>query len=144
MLEWPNRALSTLVVSTAQAGDPERLEIAGTQEVLQITNSNLSVQKSSTDLRDFLAQSEDPFGHLALESCDVAFDSDGGDHTAIYANFIDAVERVTQLHADGSEARLSLELANALIYSSATNRHVALLLDREGYAVLMDRLRGVP
>ena len=144
MLEWPNRALGTLLVSTAQAGDPERLEIAGTQGVLQITNGSLMFRKSSTDLRDFLGESEDPFGSLALESADVALEAGGGDHTAIYANFIDAVERGTPLVADGSEARLSLELANALIYSSATDRQVALPLDREAYAVLIHRLRDAP
>jgi hypothetical protein len=51
MLEWPHHAVGTLVVSTAQLGDPERLEIAGTQSVLEITNGNLSFRESSTDLR---------------------------------------------------------------------------------------------
>ena len=144
MLEWPHHAIGTLVVSTAQAGDPERLEIAGTRGVLQIINGALKFRESSTDLRDFLGESGDPFGKLALESRDVPLETDGGHHTAIYANFIDAVEHGTPLVADGSEARMSLELANALIYSSATNQQVALPLDRQSYAVLIDRLRDVP
>ena len=144
ILEWPNHAIGTLIVSTAQAGDPERLEIAGTQGALQITNGNLSLRESSTDLRDFLTESDDPFGNLALESRDVSLDSGSGDHSAIYANFVDAVERGAPLVADGSEARMSLELANALIYSSATNHHVRLPLDREAYTLLMDRLRALP
>lgn len=144
MLEWPNQAIGTLLVSTAQAGDAERLEIAGTRGVLQITNGNLAFRESSTDLHDFLAESENPFGKLTLDAREVPLDSGGGDHAAIYANFIDAVERGAALVADGSEARMSLELANALVYSSATSQHVALPLDREAYAVLMDRLQGVP
>jgi len=144
MLEWPHHAIGTLIVSTAQAGDPERLEIAGTRGVLQVTNGNLTFGESSTDLRDFLAESDNPFGKLALESSDVELEAGGGDHTAIYANFIDAIEAGAGLVADGAEARLSLELANALIYSSATNQQVALPLDRAAYSVLMDRLRGVP
>src|SRR5579864_2863134 len=144
MLEWPQRAIGTLVVSTALAGDPERLEIAGTRGVLQIINGNLSLRESSTDLRDFLIESDDPFGKLALETREVPLESGGGEHSAIYANFIDAVERGAPLVADGSEGRMSLELANALIYSSATNQQVELPLDRQAYAVLMDRLRGVP
>jgi predicted dehydrogenase len=110
--------------------------------VLQITNGNLTLRESSTDLRDFLAESDDPFGKLALESRDVPLYSGGGDHASIYANFIDAVERGAPLVADGSEARMSLELANALISSSATHEEVSLPLDREAYSVLMDRLRG--
>jgi predicted dehydrogenase len=142
MLEWPNHAIGTLLVSTAQAGDAERLEIAGTRGVLQITNGNLNFRESSIDLRDFLAESDDPFGKLALESRDVALESVGGDHAAIYRNFIDAVEGGAPLVADGSEGRMSLELANALIYASETHTQVSLPLDREAYAVLMDRLRG--
>jgi hypothetical protein len=57
-----------------------RLEIASTQGVLQITNGNLSFRESSTDLRDFLAESDDPSGKLALESRQVPLDSGGGDH----------------------------------------------------------------
>jgi predicted dehydrogenase len=144
MLEWPNQAIGTLVVSTAQAGDPERLEIAGTRGVLQVTNGIPSLRESYTDLRDFLAESRDPFGNLALESRDVPMQAEGGDHTAIYANFIDAIERGTPLVADGSEARMSLELANALIYSSATNQQVPLPLDRQTYAALIDRVRVIP
>jgi len=143
MLAWPHQTIGTLVVSTAQAGDPERLEIAGTRGVLQITNGRLTFRESSTDLRDFLAESGDPFGKLALESRDVQLESNGH-HTAIYANFIDAVERGMPLVADGSEARMSLELANALIYSSATRQQVELPLDSQAYAVLIDRLQVVP
>lgn len=144
ILEWPNHALGTLLVSTAQAGDPEHLEIAGTRGVLQIINGHLTFRESSTDLRVFLAESDDPFGKLALESRDMPLESGGGDHSAIYANFIDAVEGGAQLVAEGSQARMSLELANALIYSSATNQQVTLPLQREAYAVLMKRLRVVP
>jgi hypothetical protein len=36
---------------------------------------------------------------------------------------------------------MSLELANALIYSSATRQHVGLPLDRQAYAGLIDRLQ---
>ena len=34
LLQWPNAALGTLLVSTAQAGEPERLEIAGTRGIV--------------------------------------------------------------------------------------------------------------
>jgi hypothetical protein len=47
--------------------------------------------------------------------------------------------------ADGVQGRMSLELANALIYSSANNAQVSLPLDRSAYSELLDRLRrGVP
>jgi predicted dehydrogenase len=144
MLEWPHQGIGTLVVSTAQAGDAERLEIAGTRGLLQITNGDLNFRESASDLRDFLTESHDPFGRLALESRDVPLESGDGDHTAIYSNFVDAVECGAPLVADGAEARMSLELANALIYSSATVQQVSLPLDREAYAAFMECKRVVP
>ena len=142
MLEWPNDALGTLLVSTAQAGDPERLEIAGTRGILQITHGGVRLLEADTDLHTFLADSDDPFGNLPMEPRHVSVEHGSGDHTAIYANFLDAIHRGTPLVADGEEGRLSLELANALIYSSHTGQPVSLPLDRSAYGALLDELRA--
>ena len=142
MLEWPNDALGTLLVSTAQAGDPERLEIAGTRGILQLTRGGLRLLEADTDLHAFLAESSDPFGTPSLEPARVALVPGTGDHAAIYANFLDAIQHRAQLVADGEEGRMSLELANALIYSSHTDQHVSLPLDRAAYAALLDGLRA--
>jgi predicted dehydrogenase len=143
MLEWPNGALGTLLVSTAQLGDAERMEFAGTRGVLQFGRGGLQVVEADQDLREFLAESQNPFGKPPLESRDVALEPGGGDHTAIYANFLEAVEHGAALVADGAQGRLSLELANALIYSSATGQLVSLPLDRGAYSSLLERLRAV-
>ena len=66
----------------------------------------------------------------------------GGDHRAIYANLVQAIRGHAALVADGVSARQPLELANALIYSSATSQQVELPLDRAAYADLLDRLRS--
>ena len=141
MLEWADGALGTLLVSTAQAGEPERLEIAGTRGVLQLTRGDLRLLEADTDLRNFLAESPEPFGKPVLEPQQVALEPGSGDHTAIYANFLDAIDHGTPLVADGSQGRMSLELANALIYSSTKKEQVSLPLDRSAYAELLDRLR---
>jgi len=142
MLEWPNGALGSLLVSTAQAGDAERLEIAGTRGVLQLARGGLQLLEADEDLRTFLAESQDPFGKPSLEPREVVPEPGGGNHAAIYANFVDAIEHGTPLVADGAEGRMSLELANALIYSNATGQAVSLPLDRSAYTALLDRLRG--
>ena len=72
----------------------------------------------------------------------IPLESGSGDHAAIYANFLDAVDHGAPLVADGAQGRMSLELANALIYSSATNTQVPLPLDRAAYTTLLDRLRA--
>jgi predicted dehydrogenase len=148
MLEWPNGALGTLFVTTAQAGEAERLDIAGTRGVLQITRGELRLWEMEADLREFLATSPEPFGRPPLRVVDVEDEVNrgrtpgSGEHRAIYANFVEAIEDGAPLVADGTEGRLSLELANALIYSSATGKAVELPLDRQAYSRLLGDLRG--
>jgi len=142
MLEWPNDALGTLLVSTAQAGEPERLEIAGTRGILQLSRGGVRLLEADTDLHSFLAESPDPFGQLAMQPTHVAVESGRGEHSDIYANFLDAIQNGAQLVADGEEGRMSLELANALIYSSHTGEAVSLPLDRPAYSSLLDELRA--
>jgi predicted dehydrogenase len=134
-------ALGTLLVSTAQVGEPERLEIAGTRGVLQLTRGGLRLFEADTDLRTFLAENPAPFAKPELVPQDVPLESGSGDHAAIYANFLDAITNGAPLVADGAQGRMSLELANALIYSSATSTQVPLPLDRAAYADRLDRLR---
>ncbi len=135
-------AVGTLLVSTAQIGEPERLEIAGTRGVLLLTRGGLRLFEAETDLRTFLAESREPFAKPDLVLRDVPLESGSGDHAAIYANCLAATDHGAPLVADGAEGRLSLELANALIYSSATNTQVSLPLDRNAYAALLETLRA--
>jgi predicted dehydrogenase len=144
MLEWSNGAIGSLLVSTAQMGEPERLEIAGTRGVLEIGRGGLTLWQSDVDLRDFLAQSSEPFGKPPLRevSIEVPTTSTGGTHQAVYANFIASIEHGAPLVADGADGRQSLELANALIYSSATGQQVDLPVDRARYSELLNRLQA--
>ncbi len=142
MLEWADGALGTLLVSTAQAGEAERLEIAGTRGILQLSRGGVKFLEADQDLRTFLAESPEPFGKPLLEPKEVALEPGSGDHSAIYANFLEAIDHGAPLVADGAQGRMSLELANALIYSSANNEQVRLPLDRSAYAELLDGLRS--
>lgn len=142
MLEWANGAVGTLLVSTAQIGEAERMEFGGTHGVLLLARGGLEFVESGQDVRAFLAESQNPFGKPELEARDITLEAGTGDHAAIYANFVDAVTNGTPLVAEGTEARMSLELANALIYSSMTGQPVDLPLDRAAYAEMLDRLRS--
>jgi predicted dehydrogenase len=142
MFEWPGGALGTLLVSTAQAGDAERLEITGTRGRLLLHNGNLSLSEADIDLREFMTDSPDPFGRLELKPRPIELEPGSGDHAAIYANFLSAIQDGVPLVADGAQGRMSLELANAMIYSSHTNQPVQLPLDRSAYAALLERYKG--
>ncbi|HEY3060284.1 MAG TPA: Gfo/Idh/MocA family oxidoreductase [Chloroflexota bacterium] len=141
MLEWPNGALGTLLVSTAMAGEPERFEIVGTRGGLLLQHGTLSTSELSTDLRDFLRDDPNPYAKPVFEPGTIELESGSGDHRAIYTNFVSAVRDGVALIADGTQGRLSLELANALTYSSRTGQVVDLPLDRAAYAELLEELQ---
>jgi predicted dehydrogenase len=137
LLEWPSGALGTLHLSTAETGDPERIEIAGTRGTLSIGHSGLIFREADTDLRTFIAESGNPYGKLELRSVDVALAAGRGDHGAVYRNVVAAIRGTEPLLSDGLSSRQSLELANAIIYAGHTGRQVDLPLERNAYARLL-------
>jgi hypothetical protein len=65
-----------------------------------------------------------------------------GDHPAVYRNLHAAILHGEPVTAPGADARRSLELANAIIYSSKTGQPVDLPLDRQRYHDLLAELKS--
>jgi predicted dehydrogenase len=142
MLEWPDGGLGTFHMSTAVSGRPERLEIIGTKGYLQLTAGELTFRQFDQDLRDYVIQSQEMYEQPPLHPVPLQLRPGQGNHVSIYRNLHRAILQGTPLAADGSEGRLSLELANAMTYSSHHNRQIELPLDRHQYAILLDELRS--
>jgi predicted dehydrogenase len=142
MLEWPNGALGSLHASTAQAGPPIRIEIVGTGGTLRIEPGELTFHQFDTDLRDHVAQSPQPFSAPTLHPVPVELEPRAGDHVSVYRNLHEAILHGAPVIADGAAGRMSLELANAMIYSGYTRDEVELPLDRQRYAALLEDLRA--
>ena len=70
----------------------------------------------------------------------VELDQGAGDHEAVYRSFHESVLSGAPLFADGISSRMSLELANAMIYSSHRHREVTFPLDRRAYDDLYSEL----
>jgi len=140
MLEWPNGALGSLHNSTAEAGLPPRLEIIGTKGVLHIHEEKLEMTQLETDLREFVVQADHPFAAPGRVAVSPPLASGIGDHVAVYSNLHNAILHGEPLIADGADSRMSLELANAMIYSSYTGTAVTLPLNREKYTQLLQEL----
>lgn len=144
MLEWPDGALGSLHVSTAEAGVAERLEIAGTRGCLLMGQGNLRFEQFDMDMRQFVAQSPEPFAAPTLQAMPITMEPGVGDHVAVYRNLHEAILYDAPLAADGRAGRMSLEVANAMIYSNYTGRAVTLPLDRQQYLALLTDLKAQP
>jgi predicted dehydrogenase len=141
MLEWSSGAWGSLHISTAEAGRPERLEILGTHGYLQIVKGGVTFCEIDSDVRAFISESQRPFSAPDVRPVAVELEPGAGDHVAVYRNFHEAILHGAPLAADGAEGRMSLELANAMAYSSYTRSAVDLPLDRQKYAALLEDLR---
>jgi predicted dehydrogenase len=144
MLEWPDGALGSVHSSTAEAGEPDLIDIGGTAGSLRILPGALSYHQLDADLRQFIPASPDPFAAPAQRDVPVPLEPGAGDDAAVYRQLEAAIRHPGTPLTDGVEGRMSLELANAMIYSSRTQREVELPLDRAQYAALLDELRAHP
>jgi predicted dehydrogenase len=142
MVEWPGGAWGSIHISTAEAGDPERLQITGTGGRLRIIRGVLAFERFEPDLRDYARTSPKLFGSPAMEPVEVELGSQPGDHAAVYHDLHQALLHGAPLTTDGPSGRMSLEVANAIILASHTGAEVALPLDRERYAALYADLAG--
>jgi predicted dehydrogenase len=142
MLEWKEGGLGTVYMSTAEAGE-RRMEIAGTGGTLLLDEGGITYERFEPDLLEHIATNPNPFAGPGRTKAllDIDTGSPYSGHAAVYQNLHDAILHGTPLMCDGRAGRESLELANAMIYSSQTNQAVEMPLDREGYVALLTKLQ---
>jgi len=142
-LEWPGGALGSLHISTAELDMTDTIKIVGTKGMLEIHQCGAAVNlyTFNRDARAFAEQSQQTAVQVTTHTVPLKLDSGGGTHIEVYRDFHQALLNGTPLQSSGRDGRLSLELANALIYSSFTHKEVELPLDRQQYEALLARLR---
>lgn len=142
MFEWPNGAIGSLHVSTAESGQPERMEILGTAGRLEIVAGGLRFDRFNQDLREFFPATEELFSGPGQQPVEVSLPAMTGSHNDIYANVYAAIREGAPLLAEGESARMSLEVANAITLSSRTGAPVDFPIDRTAYADLLAGLQA--
>jgi predicted dehydrogenase len=142
MLEWEGGCLGSFHTSTAEAGRKDSLELVGINGTLHVTPGAISGTLFDMPLEQFILESNSAWEQPPMKPLELTLPEGKGDHTAIYQHFHDAILQGQTLLISGQEARKSLELANAMIYSSHTNRSVELPLSSERYGELLEQLRA--
>ncbi|MFN3333947.1 MAG: Gfo/Idh/MocA family protein [Caldilinea sp.] len=142
MFEWPNGAIGSLHASTAESGQPERVEILGTAGRLEIVQGGLRFDRFEQDLREFFPTTEEIYSGPKQQPVEVTLPASTGSHDDIYANVYAAIREGAPLLADGESARMSLEVANAITLSSRTGAPVEFPVDRAQYTALLEELQA--
>lgn len=141
MLEYANGAQGYLHINTTEAGLKKRLEIVGDRAAVELSNETLRVYRFNESLSGFRASTTEMFAAPKSEVEEITFE-EGAGHVAVYKDLEDAIATGRQPLANGREALMSLELANAITLSSFQERAVAIPLDRPAYTELLQDLRS--
>ena len=142
MMAWPNGGMGSIHISTAEGKRPYRLEIIGTKGTLNIAQGSIECNLFKEDIRETITQSPEGFPQIETHPHEVELPDGTGDHVAVYQNLRDAILDGAPLGADGKQGLMSLELANAMIYSSHHQQEVELPLNREAYGRLLKTLQN--
>lgn len=141
MLEWDNGATGYLHISTAESGPKSNLEIVGTKGSIQIGEGDLTFNEFDADVHEFLRTTDEIYSGPGQHPVAVELPEGEGSHPSVYRNFHAAILNGAPISASGEQGVMSLELANAMIYSSHTHEVVELPLDRQKYSALLADLK---
>ena len=128
-LEYPNGCTGVFVTSTGEAPGTNRFEIAGENGKLVLEDGQLTFARNEISAIEFLRTSEELFAKpgVSVETFDI--EGHGRQHIEILENFCDAILEGKALIAPAEEGIHSVELANAILYSSLIGEPVELPLD---------------
>jgi UDP-N-acetyl-2-amino-2-deoxyglucuronate dehydrogenase len=134
LLEYPTGALGYVSVSTAHRATERRLEIAGDRAVLVWDGDSLTVRAVEPSVADASPPPSPEPCHASVHALEA--------HESVHIDLRRAILEGTRPRCDARDGLMSLELANAIILSSATERPVGLPVDRDAYSELLRQRRG--
>lgn len=139
-LEYPNGATGVFVTSTGEAPGTNRLEIAGTRGRVVLEQNRLTFVRNEVDMIEFSRTAKVGFAKPDVWLAEIPFPDATVPHAIVMQNFVDAILDGIPLLAPGAEGMHSVELANAMLYSSLQNRTVDLPLDAAAYERALQQL----
>jgi predicted dehydrogenase len=132
-MEYANGATGVFVTSTGEAPGTNRLEISGDKGKVVVEGEKVIVTRNQIPMREFCKTSPERFARPPATVSELPFKGKGAQHIEITQNFVDAILDGAPLIAPAEEGIRSVELANAMLYSSSIGKAVSLPLDGKAY-----------
>ncbi len=141
-LEYQNGATGVFIASTGEAPGTNRLEIAGDLGKIVVENNKIVFTRNETSAMEYKKTASEPMGKPDVWNIDVPLEDIpwGVQHRLILENFADAVLTGAELLCPAAEGIHSVELANAMLYSSLEDCTVKLPLDSNAYEAKLQQL----
>ncbi len=139
-LEYANGATGVLTASTGEYPGANRLELVGDRGRIVLDGGRLQITRSAISVSAFCRSTNEVFGKPEVTCEELELECSPGKHEAVTQNFVDAIRLGTALVAPAEEGLHSLELANAMLYSSLTASTIELPLDGAAYEARLNEL----
>jgi predicted dehydrogenase len=139
-LEWAGGATGSFVTSTGEAPGTNRLEITGERGKVVLENNKIVFVRNEVSMLQFSKTSKAGFARPECWNIEVPYESAGGGHHEVMQNFVDAILDGTPLIAPAIEGVNSVELANAILYSSLEGKTIELPLDGAAFEGKLNHL----
>ncbi|HEU0010516.1 MAG TPA: Gfo/Idh/MocA family oxidoreductase [Verrucomicrobiae bacterium] len=139
-LEWSGGATGVFVSSTGEAPGTNRFELAGTRGRVVLENNKLTFTRNDADMIEFSRAAKTGFAKPDVWNADIPIDNAVNPHGILLQNFTEAILDGTPLLVPGAEGIHSVELANAMLYSSLLGQTVNLPLDGAAYEKKLNEL----
>jgi len=131
--EFPNGATAIFITSTGEAPGTNRLEMTGENGRLVYENDTLTFLRNAIPTTEFNRRTPKMFDTPPREEIKIPLPSHGGQHAEVLQNFVDAILDGVPLIAPAADGIHSVELANAMLYSSLTKQTIEFPLDSAAY-----------
>ena len=139
-MEYPGGCTGLFITTTGEAPGTNRFEIAGDNGKLVYENNQITFVRNEVPAAEFLRTSPASFARPGNETETYTFEDHGGQHAEVLENFCNAIMSGVPLIAPAEEGQNSVELANAMLYSSLIGQAVELPLDGAAYEAKLKEL----
>ncbi|MGC9468709.1 MAG: Gfo/Idh/MocA family protein [Anaerolineae bacterium] len=137
---FPEGCTGLFVTSTGEAPGTNRLEIAGDQGKVVMEGDDITYTRNEIPATEFLKTSKASFARPPIWNVEIPVYGHGGQHAEVLENFANAILTGEPVIAPAEEGIHSVELANAMLFSSLKGETIDLPLDSAAYEEELKRL----
>ena len=132
-LGYDSGCSGVFITSTGESPGTNRLEVAAEYGKVVIEGNGIRFTRNEESVNTFLKTTPELWARPDVWNVEIPTNGTGGQHAAILQNFIDAIVEGSPLLAPAAEGIRSVELGNAMLYSSETGMTVELPLNGKAY-----------
>ncbi len=132
-LEYESGATGVFITTTGEAPGTNRLEVAAEQGRVIIEGDGIQWIRNERQTTEFSNSTNEGFAKPSTWEIKIPTSGFGEQHVGIMKNFVNAILKGERLIAPARDGIHSVELANAMLYSSFTDSSIELPLDAVAY-----------